>query len=159
MAWRYSRYTRRFLQSTICLIGIFTLLHSFQLLDLSKRRYDTWDWTPCPESSTLSQTCIDSGFKILQDVQIIVKTGGTEPRSRLSRQLATMLSQIPPENILVFSDLEEHVGGMHVQDVYADISERERANYPEFALYDLQQDFKQAGKDTRKLRGGWDLAK
>ncbi|RFU34457.1 hypothetical protein B7463_g1835, partial [Scytalidium lignicola] len=96
---------------------------------------------------------------IAQDIQIVVKTGGSEPQSRLRYQLATVLSKIPRQNVLIFSDLEEQVGSYHVRDVYADLSEQERANYPEFALYDALQEYKQQGKDTRELQGGWDLAK
>lgn len=61
--------------------------------------------------------------------------------------------------MIIFSDMEEQVGSQHVYDVYADLSAQERASYPEFALYDAQQEYQREGKDTRLMGGGWDLAK
>ncbi len=159
-AWRYRRYTRRAIHGLACLGATFFLLYSFGLLDFSARRYDIWTWTTaCPSSSPFEQSCTASRATIAQDVQIVVKTGGSEPQSRLRLQLATILSKIPRQNVLIFSDLEEQVGSYHIHDVYADISKQERAGYPEFALYDIQQEYKQQGKNTRELKGGWDLAK
>jgi hypothetical protein len=159
MAWPYSRYTRRAVKGIIYLGVTLFLLHSFRLLDFSARRYDTWTWTTCPGSSPFEQSCTASRATIAQDIQIVVKTGGSEPQSRLRYQLATILSKIPRQNVFIFSDLEDQVGSYYVRDVYADVSEEERAGYPEFALYDLQQEYKRQGKDIRELQGGWDLAK
>jgi len=159
MAWRYPRYIRRAIHGLTCLGVTLFLLHSFRLLDFSTRRYNTWTWTTCPGSSPFEQSCTASRATITQDIQIVVKTGGSEPQSRLRSQLATILSKIPRQNVLIFSDLEEQDGSYHVCDAYADLLEQERANYPEFALYDAQQEYKQQGKDTRELQGGWDLAK
>lgn len=161
MAWRYSyrRYTRRAIYGLVCLGVTLFLLHYFRLLDSSARRYDIWTWTTCPGSSPFEQLCTAPRATIAQDIQIVVKTGGSEPQSRLRYQLATILSRIPRQNVLIFSDLEEQVGSYRVRDVYADLSEQERAAYPEFAMYNLQQEYKQLGKDTRELKGGWDLAK
>ena len=126
MAWRYPRYTRRAINGLTCLGVTLFLLHSFRLLDFSARRYDTWTWTTCPGSSPFEQSCTASRATIAQDIQIVVKTGGSEPQSRLRYQLATILSKIPRQNVLIFSDLEEQVGSYHVRDVYADLSEQER---------------------------------
>lgn len=89
----------------------------------------------------------------------MVETGGSEPHSRLRSQLATVLSKIPRQNVVIFSDMEEEVDSYHVHDVYAEIAEHERASYPEFALYDAQQEYQLQGKDTRSMECGWDLAK
>lgn len=159
MALWYPRYTRRATKGLTCLGVALFLLHSFRLLDLPARRYNTWTWTACPGSSSFEQSCTASRATIAQDIQIVVKTGGSEPQSRLRSQLATILSKIPRRNVLIFSDMEEQVGPYHVHDVYADVPEQERAGYPEFALYDAQQDYQRQGKDTRSMQGGWDLAK
>ncbi|KUJ17074.1 glycosyltransferase family 31 protein [Mollisia scopiformis] len=159
MAWRSPRYTRRAIRGFTFLSIVLFLLHSFGLLDFAARRYDTWPWTPCSASSLFAQSCTASRATIAQDIQIVVKTGGSEPQSRLRYQLVTILSQIPRENVLIFSDLEEEVDSYSVHDVYADLSEQERRSYPEFALYDQLQEYKEQGKDTRELQGGWDLAK
>lgn len=159
MAWRYPRYARRAVNCLTFLGVTLFLLQTFGALDLSTRRYDTWPWTICPGLSPFDKSCSTSRAFIAQDVQFIIKTGGSEPQSRLHYQLATILTQVPHENILIFSDLEEQAQSHQVHDVYADVSHQERAGYPEFALYDAQQAYQQQGKDTRELQGGWDLAK
>ncbi|SMR45876.1 unnamed protein product [Zymoseptoria tritici ST99CH_1E4] len=55
--------------------------------------------------------------------------------------------------------MEESIGSHRVHDVYADVTEQERAAYPEFALYDAQRELQRRGDDTRPMSGGWDLAK
>lgn len=143
-------------------LGIFflLLLHSSHLLDLSGRRFDTWPWTPCPDASL----CTAPRALLAKDVQVVVKTGASEPSSRLRYQLETVLSEVPLDNILIFSDMEDRVGRYHVHDAYAWMSILEQASDPEFALYDAQQELRRQGKDVREakdgwLQGGWDLAK
>lgn len=159
MALWYPRYTKRAIKSFIFLGATLLLLHSFQLLDFSTRRWETWEWTRCPNWSPFSTSCTAARSSIAKDVQVVVKTGGSEPQSRLRAQLATMLSQIPQENILIFSDMEEQIHSHRVHDVYADLSEKERRSYPEFALYHAQQEYLSEGKDRQELNGGWELAK
>jgi hypothetical protein len=149
------RWSKRIFKAIIFLTLTFFLLYIFQPLSFSKRRYDTWAWNNCLGLSPFNKPCA----LIAQDVQIVVKTGGSEPRSRLRSQLSTMLSNIPLQNMLIFSDLEEDIESFHIHDVYADISDEERNSYPEFTLYDELQMYRQQGKDTRKLDGGWYLAK
>ena len=155
MASWYPRYTQRAIKGLTCLGVIFFLLQSTRLVDLSARRYDTWTWTTSPSE----QSWAPSRTTIAQDMMIVVKTGGSEPQSRLRSQLATVLSKFPRQNVIIFSDMEEQVDSHYVYDVYADISEQERASYPEFALYDAQQELQRQGKDTRSMEGGWDLAR
>lgn len=149
----------KIVKSIICVGLAFYFLNKLHLAIFLKRRYDTWAWDRCPGFSPFDKLCTASRASIAQDVQVVVKTGGSEPQNRLQYQLATVLSNIPPENILLFSDLEENVGSFHIHDVYAGISEQERTSYPEFALYDQLQAYQQQKKDTRTLAGGWDLAK
>jgi hypothetical protein len=158
MVLRYPGYRR---QATKYLIscGVLLLLRFFWLPGFSARRYNTWDWTDCPGSLSFEPSCTAPSATIAQDIQIVIRTGGSEPQSRLRSQLSTILSQIPQRNVLIFSDMQEEIGSYHVQDVYADLSEQERASYPEFALYDTQLEYKKQEKDTRELQGGWDLGK
>lgn len=164
MALWYSRHTRRATKVLTALGITFFLLYYYQLLDLSARRYSTWTWTACPGLSIFDPSCLASRATIAQDVLVVVKTGGSEPQTRLRAQLDTMLSNVPRKKVLIFSDLEEQVGTHHVHDVYAEVSDQERANYPEFALYEAQQEYLRQGKDIRAvqsgwLQGGWELAK
>lgn len=153
-------WRRRPFKAITCLGLTFFLVNTFQLLNLSKQRYDIWAWDgSCHGLSPFNKACTALRASIAPDVQIVVETSGSEPRSRLLSQLVTMLSNVPRQNILIFSDLEEDIGSFHTQDALADISVQERKDYPEFAFYDELQTYQQLGKDTRKLKGGWKLAK
>lgn len=152
-------WNRRILKAITCLLLIFVLLTKSHPVFSTKRPYDTWAWDKCPGVPPSNKSSTASRASIAQDVQIVVKTGGSEPQIRLRSQLATILSNITPENILLFSDLEENIESFHVHDVYAGISEQERTHYPEFAHYDELQTYQQQKRDTRELQGGWDLAK
>lgn len=160
MVLRYpSRVWRLRLFKAISCLGLTLFLASaFQLLNFSKRRYDTWAWDGSCHTP-FNKTCAESCASVAPDVQIVVETGGSEPQSRLLYQLATMLSNVPRQNILIVSDLEEDIESFHIHDALAEISIQERKDYPEFALYDELQTYQQLGKDTRKLEGGWKLAK
>lgn len=83
----------------------------------------------------------------------MLRTGASECQSKIRSHFQSVLSPVLAENVLVLSDSEEEIDAYHVHDVYQDISEQERAMYPEFALYDKQQLYKQQGKDTRELQG------
>lgn len=155
----HPRSTRRAIEGFTLLSFTFFLLYSFKYLELSERRYDTWTWTACLGLSSFDKSCTASKATIAQTIQIVVKTGGSEPQSRLRSLLATVLSQVPRQNVLIFSDMEEQIGSYHVYDAYAGISLQERAGYPEFVLYNAQQEYLRQEKDTRSLKGGWDLAK
>jgi hypothetical protein len=153
------RYPWRAARGPIYLAVVIFLFLFYSLLGFSTRRYDTWTWPTCPQSSLFKQSCLIPRATIARDTQIVLRTGGSEPQRRIRSHLETVLSQVPLQNVLVFSDMEEDLGYYHVYDVLADISKHERAKYPEFAVYDEQQRLKQQGKDTRGLQGGWKLGK
>nr|POF06243.1 hypothetical protein CFP56_75538 [Quercus suber] len=155
----YLRYTCRLIKCFIALGVVFFLLFLFWRLEFSRRHYDTWTWTACTDSSLFARTCTVPKATIAQDTQIVVKTGASEPQVRLNSQLATVLSEIPSQNVLIFSDMEDQVGSHHIYDAYAGMSVQERAQYPEFALYDAQQEYQRQGRDPKLMGGGWDLAK
>jgi hypothetical protein len=162
MALRYQTrvWRRRLVTAVICLGLIFYLGNSLGLLSLFKRGHDTWAWdSSCYKLSPFNKACAASRASIAPDVQIVVETGGSEPQDRLLSQLASTLSNVPRQNILIFSDLEEDVKSFHVHDALADISLQERKEYPEFTFYDKLQTYQKLGKDTRELEGGWELAK
>lgn len=154
-------WRQRLFKATICTCLILFLAHKFQLREiLLARRYDTWPWDhSCYRLSPFSSACAASRAKIAHDVQIVIETGGSEPKDRLQYQLATILSGIPAENILIFSDLEEEAGAFRIRDALADVSMRERGEYPEFAFYDELQMYRREGRDTHELEGGQKLAR
>jgi hypothetical protein len=154
-----SRWTRRLIKVIVCLLGTSLVLHSLQVLDISARRFDVWEWNACPGLSPFDPSCPATRVKIAQDVQVVIKTGGSEPQGRLRTQLSTILSTVPKKSLVIFSDMEENVGPHKVHDVYSALSKRERERYPEFALYEAQQIYLHRGEDTRSMSGGWELAK
>lgn len=135
------------------------LLQHFQLVPWGGRSYDTWSWTACPGLSPFSVLCTASRSSIAHDVQVVVKTGGSEQQSRLKFLLKTILKEVPKQNVIIFSDLAEVVDDFQVYDIYTDVSKTERNSYEDFKLYDQQQVYKAEGKDTRTLEGGWALDK
>lgn len=150
---------RRAIRYLIPCVIVLMLLQFFQHSGFSARRYYTWDWIGCPNLSPFDPLCRTPSAMIAQDIQVVIRTGGSEPQSRLHSQLSTILSRIPQRNVLIMSDMEEKIGPYRVHDVYADLSAQERASYPEFALYDTQLEYQNQGKDTRELQGGWELGK
>ncbi|KAH7381864.1 glycosyltransferase family 31 protein [Cadophora sp. MPI-SDFR-AT-0126] len=150
--------SRRPLRAVAFAAIVLLLVYSFNgvsVSDFGGRGYHSWRW----QSSAVSpfnETGKSPRAAVARDVQIIVKTGGSEPLGRLTTQLATLLTEVPIQNLLLLSDLEEDVGFYHVHDVLKDIPAEEKAAYPAFALYDQQQTLKAEGKDTRTLNG-WEL--
>lgn len=152
--------TRRMLRGGAVFVLVLLLLLLSNFLPSSTRQFDTRPWVSCPSgASPFDKLCNIPRTSFSRDVQIVVKTGGTEQLDRLRYQLATLLSEVPPENLLIFSDLEKDLGAYHIHDVYANISQEERSLYPEFKLYDEQLAYQAAGKDTSELEGGWKLDK
>lgn len=141
-----------------CLLFIFLLAHLIRLVHTG-RRFNTWDWSACPEGSLFGLSCTTSRAAVARRTQIVVKTGGSEPQSRLHAQLQSTLSGIPESNIIIFSDMDEATDSYHAYDVYANVSAEELAAYPESALYYAQKEYQRQGTDTRSMQGGWDLAK
>lgn len=110
-------------------------------------------------SSVFDQGCTGPRHHAARDAQIVLRTGGSEPLERIQASIDTVLAAVPPDNLIVLSDVEERIGELPIKDVLYDTPERERRHYPEFALYDTQQSYKRLGKDTRELKGGWALGK
>lgn len=156
--WRHGRASRRILQSVI-LFGLITfILYRQDILDITGRGFDTWQWEPCT-TSAFSSSCTARRTSISKDVQVIVKTGGSEPAQRLQSLLNSLLVNVPKNYIVIFSDLDEDIGSWHTHNVFDDMPEAEMAGYAEFALYQQQLEYRRQGKDTHDLNGGWDLSK
>ncbi|KAL2065572.1 hypothetical protein VTL71DRAFT_3242 [Oculimacula yallundae] len=140
---------------SILLILLYTLSSS-SFAGFGVRGYHNWHWESSDGVSPFDETCKTHRATVARDVLVVVKTGGSEPLGRLTTSIATLLTEVPMQNLLLVSDLEETVGLYHVQDVLKDIPKEERAVYPAFGLYDQQQVLKAEGKDTRELNG-WEL--
>ncbi|CZT44352.1 uncharacterized protein RSE6_04508 [Rhynchosporium secalis] len=144
----------------VALVAITIILlcsyHSSTFAGFGKRGYYNWLWEPSNGVSPFDEANKSQRAAIARDVLVVVKTGGSEPLGRLKTQIETLLTEVPKNNLLLVSDLEEDAGSYCIQDILKDIPREERALYPEFGLYDQQQVLKAEGKDTRELNG-WEL--
>lgn len=122
--------------------------------------------TPSPPKSTSTTVSNPSSPKSecqtlpgAEDVFVILKTGATEIYEKLPQQILTLLSCTP--NYLILSDLEQNLGGHHVQDILQDISEDIRSNHEDFKPYREYQQLVADGQDPSILKGteAWTLDK
>lgn len=90
--------------------------------------------------STLPQATRDpicDGFPDTSNILLVMKTGATESFDRLPVQIMTALKCLP--DFLLFSDLDQHIGGYHVRDSLETVLEEAKEDNPDFDLYRLQQ--------------------
>jgi hypothetical protein len=91
-----------------------------------------------------------AGYPNDADVVIVVKTGATEASRRLPLQLVSFLS-CAKDDVLVFSDMEQYIGDLHVYDSLDDIAEEAKFNNTDFKLYDDQKQYVLEGQDIGTL--------
>ncbi|KAI9931151.1 hypothetical protein MW887_010808 [Aspergillus wentii] len=84
------------------------------------------------------------------NIQVIVKTGANVIYDKLPLQLLTAL-RCPPQP-LIFSDLQQEFGPLHVHDVLEHVNETIKASSPEFEYYRTLQEYQKYGQDVRSLR-------
>jgi hypothetical protein len=95
------------------------------------------------------------------DVVIVVKTGATEALNRIPTQLLTFLS-CTKDDVLIFSDMEQDIGGFHVYDALVEVVHEARTVNSDFDLYEMQKQVKLFGEDVSSLSKGpeaWALDK
>jgi hypothetical protein len=95
------------------------------------------------------------------DVVIVVKTGATEALNRIPTLLLTFLS-CAKDDVLIFSDMEQEIGGFHVYDALEDVVGEAKTVNSDFELYELQKQIKLFGEDVStlsKAKEAWALDK
>lgn len=80
---------------------------------------------------------ICAGFPDTSRILLVMKTGATESYDKLPVQIMTALKCLP--DFLLFSDLDQHIGGYHVRDSLETVLEEAKENNADFDLYRLQQ--------------------
>lgn len=80
---------------------------------------------------------ICAGFPDTSNILLIMKTGATESYDKLPVQLMTALKCLP--DFLLFSDLDQHIGGYHVRDSLETVLDEAMEDNGDFDLYRLQQ--------------------
>jgi hypothetical protein len=94
-----------------------------------------------------------------EDILLIVKTGATEIYEKLTAHFLTTLACGP--NYIIYSDLEQHIGPVHIRDAVRHISEHIQKENVDFLLYRKIHEYAELGQDIQSLKGmdGWNLDK
>lgn len=94
-------------------------------------------------------------------IVLIVKSGATEVFEKLPTQLGTILRCVP--ELLVFSDKEQVVAGVHVRDSLDTVLASVKDKHEDFAIYRAQQQCEVSQADCTRHRDkgkeGWNLDK
>lgn len=100
-------------------------------------------------------------------IVIALKTGAQEI-SALSIHFSTTLRCFEPEDILIFSDLEQTVGNFKIHDALRNVDEHMKNEHADFEIYRTIQHYNATGQDLNSLkeeqrrgdnRAGWKLDK
>ena len=110
-------------------------------------------------STTKSSTFKCQENRLADSILLVLKTGATELYSKLPMHLVTTLRCVP--HYLIFSDLDQEVQSLHVEDALAEVSPKWKNEHKDFELYRKQQELLREGMDIGLLKGGkgWDLDK
>lgn len=103
------------------------------------------------------------GFPDTSGILLVMKTGATEAYDRLPVQIMTVLKCLP--DFLIFSDLDQHIGGYHVRDSLETVLPEAQEGNPDFNLYRAQKECPVIQDECAKVLGGatdlagWNLDK
>jgi hypothetical protein len=100
-------------------------------------------WKPAPEPK-FDDPC--KGYTRNPSIITVVKTGATEASRRLPPAMISYLScAMAADDVLIFSDLDQHLGGLHIYDALDTSTAKE--NNTDFKLYYDQQRYVQEGQE------------
>ncbi|GAM87217.1 hypothetical protein ANO11243_052390 [Dothideomycetidae sp. 11243] len=101
--------------------------------------------------------CANFPRGIFDKIQIVVKIGAPEARSRLAAQLVYNAACV--QDLLIFSDYEEQLGQHHIHDALANLRPSEWAGNVDRDIYTQIQTAKDAGDHLLRSTQGWKLDK
>jgi len=133
-----------------CILILFTSfrLHSHLIPPNTSSSLGAPAHTPPIEVVQFDQYC--NAFPPSEDILVVVKTGANEIHDKLPTQLLTGLRCY--KDILVFSDLEQHIGPFQVHDALKNVSNTIKAQSSDFDYYRQLQDYKKNDQDISSLR-------
>ncbi|KAK2617019.1 hypothetical protein QQS21_000110 [Conoideocrella luteorostrata] len=115
---------------------------------------------------TVDELCASFPKHMLSRIQPVLKMGYSESRDKINSQLDSVSACFSPDDLIIFSDLEETLRGHKVIDVLAYLPDtyRHGADTTKFQQYILQKEMKENGtlaKDpaAAKKIDGWALDK
>jgi hypothetical protein len=117
-------------------------------------------------NKSVEELCASFPKHMLSRIQPVLKMGYSENRDKTESQLDSVSACFSPDELLIFSDLEETLRGHKVVDVLAYLPDTYR-NGPDtskFQQYLLQKEMKENGtldadKEAAKAIDGWALDK
>lgn len=123
------------------------------------------DAASSPQASTEAAAAKDpmcAGFPDTSNILLVMKTGATESYDKLPVQIMTVLKCV--SDFLLFSDLDQRIGGFHVRDSLETVLAEAKEDNGDFDLYRLQQNCAvDQDNCARILEGadsaGWNLDK
>lgn len=115
---------------------------------------------------TTEELCASFPKHMLSRIQPVLKMGYSEKRDKIESQLDSVSACFSPEDLLIFSDLEETLRGHKVIDVLAYLPDtyRNGTETSKFRQYIEQKEMKENGtldadKESVKKIDGWALDK
>ncbi|KAF1982464.1 glycosyltransferase family 31 protein [Aulographum hederae CBS 113979] len=123
--------------------------YRFNVYPNSRPNTTSTDTQPIAEEESVNVECPE--LKGAEDVVVVVKTGATEAAIRLPVLLKTSLRCVPPENVLIFSDMEQDIEDFdhHVYDALEGIPESATNDNSDFDVYRKQQELRENGQDAQ----------
>lgn len=105
---------------------------------------------------TLNRDPVCDGFPDTSGILLVMKTGATEAYDRLPVQIMTVLKCLP--DFLLFSDLDQQIGGYHVRDSLETVLSEAKEGNSDFDLYRAQKECAVNQDDCSKILEGADSA-
>ncbi|KAK4153770.1 beta-1,3-N-acetylglucosaminyltransferase radical fringe [Chaetomidium leptoderma] len=122
------------------------------------------------QNKTIEQLCASFPHHLTQKIQPVLKMGHGENRKMVDAQLESVSACFGPDELLVFSDLDDLIYGRHAIDILANLPRAYRdgdnegnanADYANYeAMYALARDGElTADNDPARGKNGWRLDK
>ncbi|KAJ9143507.1 Glycoprotein-N-acetylgalactosamine 3-beta-galactosyltransferase 1 [Pleurostoma richardsiae] len=114
------------------------------------------DLPPRPNHDPMCESFPDTS-----NILLVMKTGATESFDRIPTQIMTVLKCLP--DFLIFSDMEQRIGGYHIHDSLETVLEEAKEGNSDFDLYRRQKACPVDQVNCQKLGDpaseGWNLDK
>lgn len=119
-----------------------------------------------PANKSTADLCASFPKHLLSLVQPVLKIGHSEDRAKLDAQLDSVSACFQPDELLIFSDLDEPIRNHTAIDILANLPPKyyDQEYNPDIASYLLQRELKKNGKldqdkEATKKIDGWKIDK
>lgn len=119
-----------------------------------------------PANKSTADLCATFPKHLLNLVQPVLKIGHSEDRAKLDGQLDSVSACFQPDELLIFSDLDEQIRNHTAIDILANLPPKyyDEESNPDISSYLLQRELKRNGKldhdkEATKKIDGWKIDK